>query len=158
MIVKEIRDEDFTSYKKPSMVIGFPSCTFKCERECGQNICQNSSLAQAPNIEIGLKTIINRYINNPITSAIVMGGLEPMDSYQDVVEIIAYLRAANNDDDVVIFTGYEKSELKDKISELYSFGNVIIKWGRFIPNQQPHYDPILGIKLASDNQYAEVIS
>jgi hypothetical protein len=87
-----------------------------------------------------------------------MGGLEPMDSYQDVVDIISYLRATDNNDDVVIFTGYEKSELKDKIPELYSFGNVIVKWGRYIPNQKPHYDEILGIYLASDNQYAEVIS
>ena len=34
--------EDFTNYKKPSMYIAFPSCTFKCEGECGQKICQNS--------------------------------------------------------------------------------------------------------------------
>jgi hypothetical protein len=154
MIVKEIRDEDFISYKKPAMVIGFPSCSWKC----GEELCQNSSLAQAPNINIGFKTIVNRYINNPITSAIVMGGLEPMDSYQDIVDIITYLRAANNNDDVVIFTGYEKSELQDRISELYSFGNIIIKWGRFRPNEEPHYDEILGVKLASSNQYAERIS
>ena len=36
--------------------------------------------------------------------------------------------------------------------------NIIIKFGRFIPNQQSHYDAVLGIKLASSNQYAERIS
>ena len=35
---------------------------------------------------------------------------------------------------------------------------IIIKYGRFIPNQQKHYDEILGVYLASDNQYAEKIS
>ena len=158
MVIKGLVDEDFVNYKKPSMFIVFPSCTWKCDRECGERVCQNGALANTPNIEVDFKTIVKKYINNPITSAMVMGGLEPMDSYQDVVDIIAYLRATNNNDDVVIFTGYEKSELQDKIPELYSFGNVIIKWGRYIPNQNPHYDPILGVQLTSDNQYAEVIS
>lgn len=36
--------------------------------------------------------------------------------------------------------------------------NIIVKFGRFIPNQHPHYDEVLGINLASDNQYAEKIS
>ena len=36
--------------------------------------------------------------------------------------------------------------------------NIIIKFGRYIPNQEKHYDDVLGIELASDNQYAEVIS
>jgi hypothetical protein len=42
--------------------------------------------------------------------------------------------------------------------ELSACPNIIIKYGRFIPNHQPHYDEILGVKLASDNQYAERIS
>ena len=48
MIIKELRDEDFTNYKLPSMVVGFPSCTFKCEKECPgcKGMCQNSSLAK----------------------------------------------------------------------------------------------------------------
>ena len=62
--IKGIRMEDFTNYKKPSMYIAFPSCTFKCERECGQKICQNSSLVQAPILETSVKSIVNQYINN----------------------------------------------------------------------------------------------
>jgi hypothetical protein len=42
--------------------------------------------------------------------------------------------------------------------QLKSFSNIIIKFGRFIPNQEPHYDEVLGVKLASDNQYARRIS
>ena len=36
MRIKFLVDEDFVNYKKPSMFIGFPSCTWKCEKECGQ--------------------------------------------------------------------------------------------------------------------------
>ena len=159
MIVKEIRDEDFTSYKKPSMVIGFPSCTFKCERECGQKMCQNSSLSTAPSIEIGVDALANRYLNNPITRAVICAGLEPMDTFEDLWKFIFHLRIKGCNDDVVIYTGYYKSEIpKEYLQRLSIVPNIIIKWGRFIPNQQPHYDEILGIKLASDNQYAEVIS
>ena len=39
----------------------------------------------------------------------------------------------------------------------WGFTNIIIKFGRYIPNQKPHYDEVLGVNLASDNQYAERI-
>ena len=157
--IKDIRDEDFPSYKKPSMVIGFPSCTWKCERECGMRVCQNSALAQAPNKIIGVKTIVNRYVNNPITSAIVMAGLEPFDSEYDLLKLIAYLRVST-DDDIVIYTGYteEEIEAKDIYKFLLNYKNIIIKFGRYIPCQQSHYDKVLGVNLASDNQYAKIIT
>lgn len=157
MIIKELRDEDFINYKKPSMFIAFPSCTFKCERECGQKMCQNSSLMQSPSIDISINSLIERYMNNSITSAVVCGGLEPLDSWEDLQCFIMNFRYWSNDD-VVIYTGYNKEELQDKIEWLKLYGPIIIKFGRFIPNQQPHYDKVLGIKLASENQYAEVIS
>ena len=157
--IKEIRDEDFTSYKKPSMVIGFARCNWKCEKECGMRVCQNGALAQAPDRIIGIKTIVCRYINNPITSAIIMAGLEPFDTEFDLQMLISYLRVATKDD-IVIYTGYTKEEIQER--DIYKFllnaKNIVIKFGRFIPNQQPHYDEVLGIKLASDNQYAERIS
>ena len=31
---------------------------------------------------------------------------------------------------------------------------MIIKFGRFIPNDDKHIDPVLGVELASKNQYA----
>jgi hypothetical protein len=34
---------------------------------------------------------------------------------------------------------------------------VIVKFGRFIPNQKSHYDEILGVNLVSPNQYAKII-
>ena len=173
MIIKEIRDEDFTSYKKPSMVIGFPSCTFKCERECGcKGMCQNSALVTAPDIEMGYGHIVDRYLKNPITKAIIMAGLEPFDSASSLVGLINCFRK-NTDDDIVIYTGYTKEEVKSmQYTICYSWGkqsysylgeiskhpNIIIKYGRFRPNEEPHYDSVLGIQLASSNQYAERIS
>jgi hypothetical protein len=60
---------------------------------------------------------------------------------------------------VVIYSGYYKHELPTEyIQRLQIVPNIIVKFGRFIPNEQPHYDEVLGVKLASSNQYAEVIS
>lgn len=155
MIVKGIIDEDFVNYKKPSMVIEFPYCDFKCDKECGEAVCQNSSLANESVIDIDAQKIVERYLRNPITEAMVFQGLEPLDSYEDMYDLIVEIRK-RTDDDIVIYTGYDYREVyryTDKIGHMFS--NIIIKYGRYIPNQTPHYDEILGVKLASDNQYAE---
>lgn len=157
MIVKAVKPEWFQDYKIPAMFIAFPSCTFKCEKECGKEMCQNSSLVRLPSKNIGISAIVNQYINNPITKAIICGGLEPFDSWFDLQTLISYLRV-HTTDDIVIYTGYNKDELLDKIPFLKSAKNIVVKFGRYIPNQSPHYDPILGVNLASDNQYAERIS
>jgi organic radical activating enzyme len=166
MWIKELIDEDFVNYKKPSMFIAFPSCTFKCEKECGEHCCQNSALAQAPTIDVSTYEIVNRYLSNPITNAIVMAGLEPFDSWEDLKLLIQTVRQ-KTDDDIVIYTGYTYQELdrsepydliESKIQWLWQFPNIIIKFGRYIPNQQPHYDEVLEVNLASDNQYARRIS
>jgi len=160
MLVKTIIDEDLNNYKKPSMLIAFPYCTFKCDKECGNQVCQNSELVKNNNINISTKSIVKRYLDNNITSSIVCGGLEPMDSWEDLWELICELRHYTLDD-IVIYTGYTEEEIYNKrwiMSNLRQFPNIIIKFGRFIPNQKPHYDEILGVNLASDNQYAERIS
>ena len=157
MIIKGIIDTDIVNYKKISMTIEFPYCSFKCDKECGRAVCQNSSLANEPNIEISHKRIIARYLSNPITEAIICQGLEPFDSIFSVLYLIKILRLNYNcHDDVVIYTGYNKEEIhKSIIEELKFLGHVIIKYGRYIPDQEPHYDEVLGVNLASDNQYAE---
>lgn len=156
MIVKNIVIEDFINYKKPSMFIITPTCNFKCCTEAGNNICQNMSLVKQSNIEISNIDIVTKYINNPITKAIVFGGLEPFDSWDDMFEIIHMIRHLC-EDDIVIYTGYNKEEIIDKVNLLKNFKNIIIKYGRFIPNQEKHYDEILGVELASTNQWAEKI-
>ena len=157
MIVKGIQDEDFVNYKKPSMFIAFPSCTWKCEKECGKKVCQNGTLATSPNIEIDFKTIVDRYMNNPITKAIVFGGLEPFDNFQDMGVLIHHFRD-RTEDDIVIYTGYNKEEIQHAVDWLHLFPNIIVKFGRFIPNQTQHYDEVLGVYLASLNQRGERIS
>lgn len=155
MRIKALVDEDFINYKIPSMFIAFPSCTFKCEKECGVRCCQNSDLATSKSIDVDVETIAQRYKDNPITQAIVCGGLEPMDSFEDLVSLIEHIRHIGINDEIVIYTGYKKSEIVNKIRVLSKYGNVIVKYGRFVPNQEKHYDEILGVYLASDNQYAE---
>ena len=158
MIVKEIKDEDFINYKKPSMIVAFPSCTFKCEQECGQKLCQNSNLANSPDIEISPTAIVDRYLKNPITKAIVFAGLEPMDSWEDLVALVKEFRK-HTVDDIVIYTGYRIDEICAKTYYLGNmFNNIVVKFGRFVPNNAPHFDSILGVNLASPNQYAVRIS
>lgn len=139
------------------MLIGMPYCTFKCDKECGQQVCQNSALATAPNIDVNPMDLIARYESNNLTQAIVFGGLEPFDSWTDLYSFIFMFRSVTNDD-IVIYTGYNKDEITDKVEQLKQFPNIIIKFGRYIPGQQPHRDEILGVNLASDNQHAERIN
>ena len=155
--LKGIVFEDFMNYKKCSMFLIFPKCSFKCDKENGNKICQNGKLANSKSYFKSIDGVVSDYINNPITHSVVMGGLEPMDSFDDMVKLIHSLRDKTNDD-IVIYTGYTKEEISGKINLLKAFPNIIIKYGRFIPNQSPHYDSVLGVNLASDNQYAEVVS
>ena len=157
MFVKGFEEENFCNYKKPAMFIGTPSCDFKCEKECGIKCCQNSELARTPAKYISDESLIRRYLSNPITSAIVLGGLEPMDTFEETYDFIKLLRTKTNDD-VVIYTGYKKEEIAGYIGLLQQFPNIYMKFGRFIPNANKRFDEVLGVELASDNQYGERIS
>lgn len=139
------------------MFIIFPKCSFKCDKENGGCVCQNISLTNEKDIYVTEDSIVKKFINNNITKAIVCGGLEPFDSWEDLKNLVKTARNYT-DAKIVIYTGYYKDELQDKVTWLSKYKNIIIKYGRFIPNQKPHYDKILGIDLVSDNQYAEVIS
>ena len=155
-------DEDIVNYKKTSMYIAFPYCSFKCEKEYGGKFCQNSSLAKHSIIEISPEEVCDRYLNNPITNAIVCAGLEPFDSRFDILTLIDCLRHKKQcEDDFIIYTGYTEEEVYNKryiMSNLRQFPNIIIKFGRFIPNQEHHYDEVLGVELASNNQYAKKVT
>ena len=156
MIVKGLIDEDFINYKKPSMVIEMPYCSFKCDKECGQQVCQNSALAHAENISIENIKLLERYFNNPITKAVIFQGLEPFDSFDELYEFCKMFRQYSQDD-IVIYSGYTEQEIEPKISILSEYNNIIVKFGRFIPNSLHKFDSILGVELASDNQYAKFI-
>lgn len=159
MILKGIIDEDFINYKEASMVLEFPKCSFKCDKDCGREVCQNSSLAKEKDIEVDAEKLIKRYLDNFITSAIIMQGLEPFDSYDELKEFIDLLRNKYKcNDTIIIYSGYDEIEIEEKVDELKSYKNIIIKFGRFVPDRNSVKDRILGIELSSDNQYAKKIS
>lgn len=161
MKCKTVMDERFEDYKKASMFIGVSSCSGKCWREQGltKSICQNSGWQNAVTHDMPDEVLIERYLSNPITTAIVFGGLEPFDQYEELFAFITKLRLDYEcEDDVVIYTGYNKDEIEQAAMTLNVYPNIVIKFGRYIPGQKPHYDEVLGVYLASDNQYAERVS
>lgn len=156
MKIKGIELLDFVNYKKPSVFIAFPRCSFKCDRENGVQMCQNRGLDLQPNIDISMYELVDTILRAPVAEAIVIGGLEPFDSETDLFSLVSALRM-HTDKDIVIYTGYTEEELWRQISILKKYLNIIIKFGRFRPNQTPHFDEVLGVNLASDNQYAKKI-
>ena len=88
----------------------------------------------------------------------MIGGLEPLLQWDEVVELISYFRSNSCNDPFVIYTGYYENEIEEQINQIRKYKNTIFKFGRFIPNQKEHYDDVLGVYLASDNQYGKVIS
>ena len=167
MLIKGIIDEDFLNYKKPSMYIATSKCSFKCDKECGRAVCQNSNLAHSPSHEITTEALIDRYLANPITKAIVISGMEPFDTPELIYEVVRVLRDGGVMDDVVIYTGYTEYELtlddsgRQEVATynwLKHYPNIYIKFGRFVPDQESHYDEVLGVMLASDNQYGKKVS
>lgn len=150
LTLKGIIFEDFINYKKPCMILEFPYCSFKC----GKDICQNYSLVDIETIQISNDRVIKYYLDNSITEAIVMQGLEPFDSYPELFSFIEQFRQKSQDD-IIIYTGYDENEITEQLNKLKQFNNIIIKFGRYIPNNEPHFDEILGVSLASENQYAK---
>lgn len=101
MKIKTIVEEDLSNYKLPSMLIGFPNCSFKCDNENETKLCQNWSLTLEPNIDISYEEIAQRYMSNPFMRAFVFGGLEPFDSYMDMFGLINHIRKYTRDDIVI---------------------------------------------------------
>ena len=158
MLIKGLKDEDFVNYKKPSMFIIMPFCSFKCDKENGCNLCQNSHLAQEPVIDVSINNILHRYMQNDLTHAIVCGGLEPFDTDNELLDFVDTAREYFYiNDDIVIYTGYTEEELKNNhiFQQIIQYPNIVIKFGRFRPNEESHYDEVLGVKLSSSNQYAK---
>jgi len=160
MIIKGLVDEDFVNYHIPSMFIASSKCDWKCCVECGKSndMCQNSPLYKAKSIELSAGEIFRRYASNPITHALVIGGLEPMLQFDEVWDVIEHFRISGVNDDIVIYTGYYPDEIYNKVEQLKRFTNIVIKFGRYIPNDEKHFDNVLGVYLASKNQFAIRIS
>lgn len=158
--VKDIVDENFQDYKKPSMFIATIKCDFKCLRELNLSldICQNMKISLMPDKKILIPEIFNRYNSNPITTAVVLGGMEPMLQFEEIISLVSYFRSNKCSDDFVIYTGYYPEEIKKEVQNLKNFDNIIIKYGRFIPDSKSKFDEVLGVTLSSENQFAVKIS
>lgn len=155
MRIKFLVDEDIVNYRKMSMFIGAISCTWKCCKDAGLpcSVCQNYPWSDYEVVAMPNKEIIERYMSNPLTEAIVFGGLEPMDQFLELLGFIKEFRQVS-EDDIVIYTGYNREEIKEKVHMLSLYPNIIIKYGRYVPNINTTYDDELGVTLASENQYA----
>lgn len=159
MKIRNLMDQDIVNYKKMSMFIATCYCDFKCCKQLNLDICicQNSPIAKSKIVDISNQKIVKRYIKNKLTHAIVFGGLQPFKQFDEILQLIKCFRE-QTEDDIVIYTGYYEYELKQQIEILSQFKNIIIKFGRYVPGQEVHYDKVLGVSLANKQQYAKKIS
>lgn len=152
---KAIVDEDMIQYKKCSMFLGTCICDFKCARDGNfpVSVCQNSTLAAAPIITLRIEDLIRRYLDNPMSQAVVFGGMEPFKQFNELYDFIEEFRKVSKDD-IVIYTGYYPNEINYKLKVLQCFENIVVKFGRYVPDSEKRFDRLLGVTLASNNQYA----
>lgn len=158
--LRDVVVEDFCNYKLPSMFLISSYCDWKCchEANIDESVCQNHELVSGPVKQISYESLYQAYINNNITKAIVIGGLEPFLQFEEILGLISYFREKGCMDIFVIYTGYYFSEIPEQIEKLRKIPNIIVKYGRYIPDKSSRYDEVLGITLVSNNQYAEKIS
>jgi len=157
MQIKGVMDGDFINYKLPSLLIEFPKCSGKCDKENGTNLCQGYILNSIDNKEISIEKIYNMFKNSIFAKAITCVGLEPLDSSEDLYNLITFFRSNGCNSCFVIYTGYTEQEVisNPDWERLLHLGNIIFKYGRFRPNEQPHFDEVLGVNLVSSNQYGK---
>ncbi len=160
MRIKNLMVEDFVNYKRPSLFIGTCFCDWKCctEQNLDVGVCQNTPLAKHPTLDVENEVIYELFTWDGITEAVVIGGLEPMLQIDEVVSLIEHFRDKGQTCPFVIYTGYYPHEIESQLESLRRFRNIIVKYGRYIPDDEERYDEVLGVVLASSNQYAEVLS
>lgn len=158
--LKGVVAEDFVNFKVPCMFLITCCCDWKCctEQNVPTSVCQNEAIHQQPQKTFSYESIFNYFENNDISRSIVIGGLEPILQFDEVLGLIDYFRQNGENCPFVIYTGYYPDEIHEKISLLMHYQNIYVKFGRYIPNDKPHYDDVLGINLASNNQYGVKIS
>lgn len=161
MKIYGLKPNDVVNYRLPSLFVGMGTCNWKCCTEAGldKSVCQNSALALAPRCEVTPEELCRIYNASKVDEAIVVGGLEPLDDMEGLVDLVREFDT-NCTGDIVIYTGYTEDEkqtiIVSDILPLVKRNHLIVKFGRFVPNQEKHYDTILGVNLASDNQYGKL--
>lgn len=161
--ILDINSADFINNGKGTFSIALgTTCSFKCclELNLPASICQNNNCINNPKVITTIKKLIDLYLNQNMIKSLTFNGLEVLDNLRLLLWFIYYFRQQSQDN-IIIWTGYTEEECKDLIyliKEKMKWENIIIKFGRYIPNQKFHYDEILGINLVSDNQYSKKIS
>ncbi len=152
MLVKEVIFEDFVNYRVPCMFIGTCRCDWKCHSDCPDAVCQNMDISRYPDVAVDDDRLIGEYLENPLTKAVVFGGLEPMLQFDEVYGFICKFRKRCQDD-AVIYTGYYPEEIPGQIEKLRPAGNVVMKFGRYRSGGTPHFDEVLGVELSNAEQF-----
>lgn len=152
--VKEV----FQDYKKSALMLGTCFCDWKCCKESGfpVTLCQNHSISKQGFHTVTFKQVLD-YVRKSYTDAVLFAGLEPFMQKKEVLSCVRYLREKGVTKDIVIYTGYYLEELNEEVLEVCENCHVILKCGRFIPNRKPVFDKVLGVTLASDNQYGVIL-
>ena len=160
MRIKGIQLEDFVNYKLPSLFLASAYCDFKCCREqhLDTGICQNAPLAQAPTQDVPDTVLYEKFSANPITTAVVIGGMEPFLQIDEVESLLSLFREKGDHSPFILYTGYYPEEVSEHLARLRKYGNVIVKFGRYIPGRPERHDGVLGVTLSSDNQFGKIIA
>lgn len=148
---------DLVNYKDPTFTVAMGiTCTFKCDRENGTQLCQNYPLTKELVIHYSISKTIGRYKRQSFAKSLTLQGLEPLDNMTQLIWLLIKFREETNDK-IIIWTGYTEEECSSFIALLNELDihNVIIKFGRFRPNQESHMDELLGVKLVNPEQYAK---
>ena len=144
--------ETFVDYKKTGLYVSGSRCNLKCKE------CFNENLKHSPTIKIKPSQFIEDYIiKNQVIESVIFSGLNWFDKFEDLIILISCIRLHSNID-IVIYTGYKEVELLEEINTLKKYNNIIIKFGEYISNDNSIFDEVLGVTLASSNQYAKKIS
>lgn len=148
----------FNDYKKVGLYVPTSHCTFKCVTEANAKgikfiECQNHALAGcSKRIDMSAKEIYDIAQNDVFVEAIILSGLDPLDSFEETMKFVDEFRKLS-DMELVIFTGYKEEEISDKIEMLSKYNGITMKVGRYDPTIPAKYDPIGEVTLATGNQY-----
>lgn len=164
----DVVTDNVTDYKKTSLFLVFPYCSGKCGEEC-----QNKDLRKKEIKEFDTEDIVKFYQSLDTHNAVVCGGLEPWDSFEELKQLIKDFAISSSikSVDFVIYTGYDNiikyyfdgkyRELKEGFFGLLQLwkeyadpsSNLIIKQGKYDVNRKiPWHSDVLGVDLATNNQ------
>lgn len=165
MFLIDVKTDNLVDYKKTSILLVFPYCSGKC----GPN-CQNWNLRklhQTDYINVTSQDIVQLYKSLDTHNAVVMAGLEPLDSLDDVLSIIDRINLQRKACDIVIYTGYTEEEYNErfeqkiikafKANSRYPNKKLIVKIGRYDEDfKKSWHSDILGVNLATINQIVKI--